>query len=89
MFENLKLRWVLIICSLLFGFYFSFPTYQYYTTSNKDKLSSLKDDAINLGLDLRGGLHIVLELDERKFLEKLIRSKLSQKSQDSSYVQSD
>ena len=28
-------------------------------------------------------MHIVLELDERKFLEKLIRSKLSQKSQDS------
>ena len=83
MFENLKLRWVIILCALFFGFYFAFPTYQYYTTSDKDKLSSLKDDAISLGLDLKGGLHIVLELDERKFLEKLIRSKLSQKSQDS------
>ena len=85
MFENLKLRWVLILGALFFGFYFSFPTFQYFTTSEKniDKISSLKDKAINLGLDLRGGLHIVLELDERKFLEKLIRSKLSQKSKDS------
>jgi len=85
MFENLKLRWVLILGALFFGFYFSFPTIQYFTTSEKniDKISSLKDKAINLGLDLRGGLHIVLELDERKFLEKLIRSQLSQKSKDS------
>jgi len=83
MFENLKLRWVLILFALFFGIYFSFPTYQYFTTSDKDKISSLKNDAINLGLDLRGGLHIVLELDERKFLDKLVRTKLSQKSKDS------
>ena len=85
MFENLKLRWALILGALFFGIYFSFPTFQYFTTSEKntDKISSLKVKAINLGLDLRGGLHIVLELDERKFLEKLIRSKLSQKSKDS------
>ena len=83
MFENLKLRWVLILFALFFGIYFSFPTYQYFTTSDKDKISSLKNDAINLGLDLRGGLHIVLELDERKFLDKLVRTKLSQKSKNS------
>ena len=68
MFENLKLRWFLIICSLVFGFYFTYPTYNYYTQKDivdESKLTELQNSAINLGLDLKGGLHIVLELDEK------------------------
>ena len=83
MFENLKLRWVIILGVLFFGFYFSFPSFKYYSSFknlNSEKLQEIEKNTIDLGLDLRGGLHIVLELDERKFLEKLCRSNLSKNS---------
>jgi len=85
MFENLKLRWFFVLSALLFGIYFSWPSYRYYTSNNDidtAELDNLKDDAINLGLDLKGGLHIVLELDEKKFLEKLSKTKLSKNSKE-------
>ena len=83
MFENLKLRWFFVLSALVFGIYFSLPSYRYYTSNyeiNSKEFQDLQDKAINLGLDLKGGLHIVLELDEKIFLEKLSRSKLSKNS---------
>ena len=73
MFENLKLRWFLIISVLIFSIWFIYPTYSYYSSNTIDKkeLSELQKESINLGLDLRGGLHIVLELDEKSFLQNL------------------
>ena len=73
MFENLKLRWFLIITVLIFSIWFIYPTYSYYSSNTIDKkeLSELQKESINLGLDLRGGLHIVLELDEKSFLQNL------------------
>ena len=73
MFENLKLRWFLITSVLIFSIWFIYPTYSYYSSNTIDKkeLSELQKESINLGLDLRGGLHIVLELDEKSFLQNL------------------
>ena len=53
--------------------YFINPTYQYYSISSDPELSDinidyLKDDALKLGLDLQGGLYIVLELDYKSYL---------------------
>ena len=47
--------------------------YNFYTQKDllgATKLTELQNRAINLGLDLKGGLHIVLELDEKSFLKK-------------------
>jgi len=74
MFENLKFRWFLIISVLFFSIWFIYPTYNYYSKKNivdSKELSELQKKSINLGLDLRGGLHIVLELDEKSFLQNL------------------
>ena len=85
MFENLKLRWFLIISALFFGVYFTYPTYNYYSQKNTVdtmQLSELQKKSINLGLDLRGGLHIVLELDEKSFLKNLALLKGSKSEAD-------
>ena len=81
MFNNLKLRWTLIIGVLVFGLWFSYPSYIYYLSTGDSDTPKLKERVIDLGLDLKGGLHIILELDEKKFLLKLSKPNLSNKSQ--------
>ena len=81
MFNNLKLRWTLIIGVLFFGLWFSYPSYIYYLFTGDSDTPKLKEGVIDLGLDLKGGLHIILELDEKKFLLKLSKPNLSNKSQ--------
>jgi protein-export membrane protein SecD len=67
--------WKLALLLLLVAWsaYELFPSVQYYTMSEADrkamppdKLQSLKDKAIKLGLDLQGGMHLVLEVDKSK-----------------------
>ena len=76
MLNNLKFRWALISIVFLSSVYFIFPTYEYYFLDNKLK----ENNTIKLGLDLKGGLNIVLELDEYLFLKKLAKKKLSKQS---------
>ena len=85
MFENLRFRWSLILCALIFGIYFIFPSFQLYIASKDTSLAKIKqlqDSSIDLGLDLKGGLHIILELDIKTFLTKLARLKLSKSSKE-------
>jgi len=65
-------RWKLLSLIVLVGLsiYALYPTVRYYTmspaeqaTMEKEKLDKLRGDALNLGLDLQGGMHLVLELD--------------------------
>ncbi len=65
-------RWKLISLIILLGLsiYALYPTVRYYTMSEqerqalpKEELEALRDDALKLGLDLQGGMHLVLELD--------------------------
>ena len=80
MFDNLKLRWALIIGALFFGLSFSVISYKYLTLEEKPSSSGFFSNTIKLGLDLKGGLHIILEVDEKKLLEKLCKTKLSKGS---------
>ena len=73
MFKNLTFRWIAIITILSFALFKLYPTVKYYnlTEDEKAKLSidnpaeykELESLAINLGLDLQGGMHVVLEVD--------------------------
>jgi len=65
-------RWKLLSLIVLLGLsvYALYPTVRYYSMSQADKqlltedeLEELRNDALNLGLDLQGGMHLVLELD--------------------------
>ena len=76
MLNNLQLRWALIFSVLVFSFYFIFPSIQFYILDNQSKES----EALKLGLDLKGGLNIVLELDEYIFMERLAKKRLSKQS---------
>ena len=76
MLDNLKFRWALISIILLSSLYFIYPTFEYYVLNNESKEQS----SIQLGLDLKGGLNIILELDEYILIKKLAKKKLSQQS---------
>jgi protein-export membrane protein SecD len=66
----------LLLVLLAWSAYSLYPSFQYYTMSDaqrqalgQDKLQALKDKAIKLGLDLQGGMHMVLEVDRSKVAE--------------------
>jgi SecD/SecF fusion protein len=77
MLDNLKIRWSLICLVFISSIYFILPTFEYYIFNT----SSASDNTIKLGLDLKGGLNIVLEIDEYTFLKKLAKKKLSKQSE--------
>ena len=82
MFQRLHIRWVIILGFLSLAIYFINP-YQYYSISSDPELSDinidyLKDDALKLGLDLQGGLYIVLELDYKSYLLAQANKSLTQ-----------
>tara|TARA_Y100001970_G_scaffold294366_1_gene451727 strand:+ start:50600 stop:52297 length:1698 start_codon:yes stop_codon:yes gene_type:complete len=62
--------------------YFIMPSYELYTIKSDPELQDintdhLSEDAIQLGLDLKGGLYIVLELDYLTYLLQQANEKLS------------
>ncbi len=66
----------LLILLLAWSAYELYPSVQYYTMSEAaqkqmapEALQKLKDRAIKLGLDLQGGMHLVLEVDRSKLSE--------------------
>ena len=63
---------------LIVSAYLIWPTYKVYTLSddketelNFDAIKELKEGAINLGLDLQGGMYVLLEADIPILVEKL------------------
>ena len=58
-------RSLVILASIVVALFYLYPTYQYYFSppDNPDQLERLKRQSINLGLDLQGGIHLVLEVD--------------------------
>ncbi|MBN1291532.1 MAG: protein translocase subunit SecD [Candidatus Latescibacteria bacterium] len=66
-------RVVFIVALVLFSLWELIPTYRYYTKTNEQlsemdpsDLSKLKSKALNLGLDLQGGIHLVMQVDTSK-----------------------
>ena len=76
MLNNLKIRWLIIMSILIGSFYFIYPSIDYFMFDN----NSNQDKSLNLGLDLKGGLNIILELDDFLFLERLAKKNLSKQS---------
>jgi preprotein translocase subunit SecD len=74
LFRNLKLRFALITALILLSLWYLIPTIRLYsmTPAERQELAQrdpetfqkLKERAIKLGLDLQGGMHLVLEIDE-------------------------
>ena len=68
---------------LLWAFYALFPTIKYYALSGDEKISmdeeglldQLEKKTIRRGLDLQGGMHIVLEVDIPTLVENLASNK--------------
>ena len=76
MLDNLKLRWLVIVCTLAGSLYYIYPSVDYYVFNNLSK----QKESLNLGLDLKGGLNIILELDDYLFLKRLAKKNLSKQS---------
>ena len=75
MFRDLKIRLIIIALLASSAIYFLWPTYkQYYsnnTTLSNNEKQNLEANAIKLGLDLQGGMYVLLELDVATLVEKL------------------
>ena len=64
-------RILFIGATILLALFYLYPTYEFYYNppENPDEKEQLKQQAINLGLDLQGGIHLVLEVDDSKLTE--------------------
>jgi len=74
MLNDVKIRLVIIILLVSSAIYFLWPTYQQYLSNNnlsETEKQILKSKAIKLGLDLQGGMYVLLELDVATLVEKL------------------
>ena len=82
MLENLKTRILIIFLFIAVSVYFLVPTLKFYSSNNitSDEMKNLEQHSIGLGLDLKGGLQIILELDGYTFLKRLSKKNLSQQS---------
>ena len=82
MLENLKTRILIIFISIAASVYFLIPTAKFYLSNDiqSEELKNLEQNSIGLGLDLKGGLQIILELDGHTFLKRLSKKNLSQQS---------
>jgi protein-export membrane protein SecD len=78
----MKTRWKLVIIFgvIAFSFWALWPSYRYYSmpADERARLTSEQrdhyiDNALKLGLDLQGGVHIVLEVDDSKLDENARR----------------
>ena len=70
MLKDIKYRWAVIILVIVASSYLIWPTYKLYSLNEMEKdkvgimaIKDLKEDAINLGLDLQGGMYVLLEAD--------------------------
>ena len=71
-----RLKFVLVLVALLLSVFYLLPTYRVISTSpeakaalDEDGLSALKKVALRLGLDLQGGMHLVMEVDRSNLTE--------------------
>ena len=73
-----SLRWrvILIIIVLILGMIYALPSVPGIESSGLTKI--LPDNKINLGLDLKGGIHLTLGVD----VQKAIENSLAQMGQD-------
>src|SRR3989338_164284 len=74
--NKLAIRFTIIAVPILLSLYLLYPTLVWYRLPAKERQNrefnkdSLLGKILNLGLDLRGGSHLVLELDTDKLIDK-------------------
>jgi preprotein translocase subunit SecD len=83
--KNTRNRFFLIFVVLLIAGYFLYPTVKWSMMSDTEKEQlklenqkayyALKSKTINLGLDLQGGMHVILEVDVKELLQRLATNK--------------
>ncbi len=78
MFRDLRVRGFLIFLIVIAAAYKIYPSYKYYTMSDKMQnemsdvgLKNLRSESINLGLDLQGGMYVLLEAEISTLVSKL------------------
>ncbi|MRR08468.1 MAG: protein translocase subunit SecD, partial [Deltaproteobacteria bacterium] len=72
--KSLKLRFILIVLFLVVSIIFCLPNIVDLEGVWKKYLPS---DKIHLGLDLKGGMHLLLELDTSKLLDNIVERKMN------------
>ena len=70
MFKDLRVRLAITAVVCLVALYFLAPTFVAQIPSPLDRY--LPKDKIHLGLDLQGGMHLILEVDADKALESMM-----------------
>jgi SecD/SecF fusion protein len=82
--KTLKWRAILVVAVVVIALVYCYPTIRLATLSPEDKaamseaqLNDLKDKAVKLGLDLQGGMHLVMEVDQQKIGDADIRDVMS------------
>lgn len=83
--SSIRIKFILVIGAILLSLYLLYPTYQLSSKTdeelrqleleNPQSLLNLKSKTINLGLDLQGGMHVVLEVDIKELLNQLAKNK--------------
>ena len=83
--SSIGMKMVLVLAVIILSVYLLYPTYKLSTMSEEEKarlelddkksLVDLKSKSINLGLDLQGGMHVVLEVDIKELLDQLAKNK--------------
>ena len=83
--SSTTMKAVLILAVFALSLYLLYPTFQLsrYTEDEKialdredrNSLIDLKSKSVNLGLDLQGGMHVILEVDIKELLNQLAKNK--------------
>ncbi len=70
---NLNMRWriLIVLGAIVLAVFALLPTYKYFhmddavrAEMDPTRIQAMKNDALRLGLDLQGGMHLVLEIDD-------------------------
>jgi SecD/SecF fusion protein len=77
----LGIRSIFVLALIVLSIYGLVPSIKYYSMSNEQitekeaiadpAFAEMKSKILNLGLDLQGGIHLVVEIDVESFLERL------------------
>ena len=81
--RNNRFRWGLVIIAIICSLYYLYPTIRFETMSLEKreelllqgKLKDIQKKVIKRGLDLQGGMYLVLEVDLVKLFETLAKNK--------------
>ena len=75
--KQLTPRFVLIGAAIVLTIYLLTPTIEYYFIPPDNELArdALQERALKLGLDLQGGMHVVMEVNIPKLVENLASNK--------------